>query len=56
MEGRTDEADTVYGRADYRGFAGGGGGREDGRSGPQAWRVGSDAVQLEGQVWRPGSV
>jgi hypothetical protein len=36
MEGRIDEADTIYRRADYRGFAGGGGWFEDRRSCAQA--------------------
>lgn len=49
MEGRTDKADTVYGRASYRGSAGSKGRREDGGSGPQAWGVGGNALRLEGQ-------
>ena len=56
LEGRTDEASTVHGRADHRGSEGARGRGEDGRSGAQAWRLGSDALQLEGQVRRPGGV
>jgi competence protein ComEC len=55
-EGRTDEAEAVYGRADHRGAAGAGGGREGGRPVPQARDLGGDVLQLEGQVRRHGRV
>src|ERR1700733_4796364 len=54
LEGRTDGASTVHGRSDHRGAEGARGRGEDGGSGAQAWRVGSDALQLEGQVRRHG--
>jgi hypothetical protein len=47
LEGRTDEASTVHGRSDHWGAEGARGGGEDGGSGAQAWRLGSDALQLE---------
>ena len=56
-EGRTEhEANKVYGRADYWGVEGGGGGRQDGRSCPAARRVGNDDLKLAGEVWRAGGI
>src|SRR3546814_4528659 len=55
-EGRTNEASKVHGRADHRGAQGGRGGSQDSRSGQATRRVGSDDLQLEGQIWRPGGV
>jgi hypothetical protein len=47
LEGRTDEASTVHGRSDHRDAEGARGRGEDGGSGAQARRVGSDALQLD---------
>jgi hypothetical protein len=44
----------VHGRSDHWGAEGARGGGEDGGSGAPAWRLGSDALQLEGQVRRHG--
>ena len=44
----------IYGRADHWGVEGARGWGEDGGSGAQARCLGSDAVQLEGQVRRHG--
>src|SRR3546814_13137330 len=41
---------------DHRGAQGGRGGSQDSRSGQATRRVGSDDLQLEGQIWRPGGV
>jgi len=54
FEGRTDEASTVHGRTDYWRAEGARGRREDRRSGAQVRRIGSDALQLEGQIRRYG--
>src|SRR6202034_3635631 len=54
LEGRTDEASAVPGRADHWGVEGARGRGEDRGSGARARCLGSDAVQLEGQVRRHG--
>ena len=54
VEGRTDEAEAVFGRADYWGFEGVGGRCEGCGSLPQARHFGRDLLQLEGEVWRDG--
>lgn len=50
MEGRTNEASKVHRRADHWCAEGAGGWREDCRPGSSPWGVGSDDLQLEGQV------
>src|SRR5258708_17252485 len=56
MEGRTDEAIEVHGRADHRDPAGAGGGGGGDGAVPQARREFTDVLQVEGQVRRPGPV
>jgi hypothetical protein len=50
--GRTNEASEIHGRADHCGSARARSRSEDSGTGSRARRVGSDPVQLEGQVWR----
>src|SRR3546814_15443926 len=53
-KGRTDEAEAVFGRADYRHPEGGRGGCGDDGSLPEARHVEPDLLCGEGQGWWPG--
>jgi len=56
MEGRTNKAGKLYRKAGHRRVERAGGRYEDHRPGSTPWRVRSDHLQLEGQVWRSWGV